>query len=530
MQYGSLPYPEPLKNSRGDFYDFVTTMFGTSERQPYESGDQSEFIAKHRVFVHERCHWLHHIGTSFGALLSLLQYNRRQFGLRFLRTLPADVRMNVAHSRRTGCRPIVPVAPSDYHLMLPDATEPESLDILRQNVYDGWFAWNAFYDARRCHGLRAYKYPITMISLAIRDAFCGCEDYYGLSGLINGDGDTYLKSNSTNPFAFQDGSSLTTVELMESAAVANELLFLFRANAGAKYICDRLNEAWPTWYGHGLREFMAHTDLSIESFVGMIPYTLASFLIACDIALNPSVPPINIQDGDLGLQWESTYPPHRFLRVIQAGHCPWNVLDIEAMDSHAAIKSLVDELTEAAGLPLYTDQLPLVRDDVDFKPMFSKLFTNGCEESDDELVLRLLGGKHCMYDCISWLHREAWEERRVALHRIVMPGYHLARYSDLHCDGAMAVVLPLNDFRPGLWAPPIIRTGEGNIVRSNGIDPSYATWYTACAFEELLTHQFFFEHGAPAYDMFPTELFPRGVGVMRSVTNMFSKSLGADPW
>jgi hypothetical protein len=100
-------------------------------------------------------------------------------------------------------------------------------------------------------------------------------------------------------------------------------------------------------YGLPIKVFLKHLNLSLDD----LEQYLSTISILCFIALNPPLPPFNINPPDYAesWNWSDMYPPIRFVRLLDAipeiGHLKKN------NPSHEEISNYINSIVELTKVP-----------------------------------------------------------------------------------------------------------------------------------------------------------------------------------
>jgi hypothetical protein len=148
------------------------------------------------------------------------------------------------------------------------------------------------------------------------------------------------------------GDRVTTRGLFESATTAGELLIylhlsnIVRTSSVREMAMRTIRALWRehSTYGATAKLFCEVVRISPESFARAIP----TFAVATDIALNPPVPPIQVEVV-APISWDQFYPPIRFFRVASAVRAV-GLLHENADD--ASVYEYWHKLASASGLPM----------------------------------------------------------------------------------------------------------------------------------------------------------------------------------
>ncbi len=545
MARGYLPKTTLLRTGVNEsFYDLNTMLVSYHDRKAlYEDRTPEEFISLWQTFVHERCHYLQHIGTTTGAFLSLLRFNRLYAASEQLGNLPSSVRSQmVADRKRNGGRAILAVdwmndEKSWFRLSPSPPGEPEDADIFRQIIFENWWAWQAMYDWPKVRRIGYYKKPEQMFALILRDAINRSHELF----------DTPKENLSENDMQVSEplipkiwhGNLFGTTSLMEGAAIANELLYLIRIRAPIDQINARLNYILNTSssYGIALRMYLRESRLDNKRLTStaMVPI-LIFFSILCDVALNPPLPPV-VTAPLPAYRWEELFPPLRFSLALNAQHV-FDMLrptdDLEYLVSHEFVTKAVSEVCQACKfLDITKFTFPISG----IPPRFvsKDLFYNGlsksytCKnETDYDRVMDIVWSSTNSYDYLLCMHRLAWTERQRNLPAIVLPGYDFSRFAS---QGGGIIFLD-GMFAPGMFAPPIcIDKRTLDLHATLGSEPNHAAAFEIMIFADYLFDEILNHVGEPRLPAYWDKLYRQKTNIFEVLTNMFAEKIfGQSPW
>ncbi len=531
-QLGCVPKTELLRTTIGGYYDFET-MIVTYGDGILGDRNSREFISLWQTFMHERCHYLQHIGTTTGAFLAILQFDRLNSARQWLKTLPLSVRRRLAQDRkRSGGRAIIAIDrkesnKSRFRLSMPPPGEIEAdgVDALRQILFDNWWSWQALFDGPSVAKVEHYRPPEEMFALALRDAFNVSHGLFATPEKIL-DTVKVHAHGLLNPKI--DGIPFGTISLLEGAAVVNELLFLFRAKAPIDQIKERYASLLSSSYLVALRAFLRRGGVDDQQLPPV--RQLFFFLILCDVALNPPLPPV-VTTPRMAYQWEELNPAHRFLHSLDSLfvfelHSPINPTDLE---SHDFVSRAVANVCNACEFPVITEyDFPISGIPAVFKPsdLSHDLFTQ--RPAFSKTAVANIFMKMNTYDYLQCMHRIAWAERKKNLPAIILPGYIAGRYAGFERTKSPAFIIPSGYCEPGLLYPPLIfdkRTGE---LTSNDlfVDKNHATALYLSLFKDHLLNEMLFRTEIPDRKYWSSTDADEAFGFTRGLTDL----LGESPW
>lgn len=500
-------------------------------------GPKEERLADDSLMTifHEGIHWRQLHGTTVGAFLFWLRHARELETFEHLRSLSAERRTELFARRREGA-PILRL--SDDGLPVPPVSLSEPADpveLLRCVFFDSFTLDALFYDPRPL--VRPHASLEEIFASACADAATALamhhtpwrEIGYGevqeLFRLPDGSIRRLRVADPASPSAPDNGRELTTADILEAGAIANELMFHeligerryhSSASDGLSLITAAPGHD-PAWFraqaeaflrsGHGFaaRAFFATSGLDPGS-----RSSWAALMIACDFALNPPLPPICRPSAPLA-DWRDLYPP---LRLHLAGRGYRHIRRPPETVSHRVIALEMDELAALTGLtsPAGMSYPDLPEDICDF----AALVRDGREDE--------LWDGVSYYRFLVWCQRELWRRRQEDLVFAAAPAFVLRRHLDDNEAGAFLRILS------GLACSPPVRTdADGNFDHALGSSEAFGTWFAVSLLSYGLTQDLIFGGGNPDELGFPSgfleheDIWPM---VLRSV----ALGLGENPW
>jgi hypothetical protein len=218
--------------------------------------------------------------------------------------------------------------------------------MFRQIIFDNWWVWLAIYDLDSASKIACHRPPEEVVSMVLRDA--GLRAHRLFETPIP-DLSPLNVASEWSPFRAEDGKRLGTRSLFEGGAVANELQFLLLSGADPVVIRSRFDSLIGGSYGAALREYMARSGATDREKLLANPYThLWYFLIICDVALNPPLPPVVTTKRQVW-NWKEIFPAFRFQRALEHLYV-FDLVAPQSVDealSHSVIEQAVNLLSEA---------------------------------------------------------------------------------------------------------------------------------------------------------------------------------------
>lgn len=527
---GVFRSPRPLRAPQNSYYDPENMILrygdgrGAVDRTP--DGFRQHWLS----FAHEQCHYLALTGTTFGCFLALLRHDRLFSGLEWLHDMPSAAKEEMIRARRCDDgRPIVEMArsPNKKYLGLAASptNQPEAADIMRQILFDSFFTWNVFYDLESLGEIACHRDPREVIALALRDACLRSKkvhrvDQPALAQTLAGIGPTGSKA-------------LGTREVLEGAAVANELIFLYVAGAPATTLVQRFQELQRSSYFTALKRYMRALHRDLHDILAHPLAVLPLFLVLCDLALNPLLPPFAMRDPK-PLAWEDVYPPVRLMRLLD----DINSSDLERIDETTISTPgrLHQEIDRIAARSRFASPTQFsfpgpsaeVRDAL--RPMFHEAYARP-PGVDAQRIGEILNKGITAYEYRSWLEASAWRLRSDDPVSVILPSYYLASHSHFAGDRPGLIMLP-GRFGGGLVYPPLVyepKTDELQTV--SGVDPNFGYCLTIELLREHLMHELLFAVGRPTLGPLPERSFPREGTVFKGLTDwLVQVGKVPEPW
>lgn len=326
-------------------------------KDPYDP--RIDAFEGHLGILHENVHWLHHQGTTFGALLTWIQASQEFTTLRFLREAGSgDIASRLA--RGDGGGPPLLSIDLEQQRPLYDRRDSENMNLFRQIWFDHQWVYQFLDDASISESAGAptpqqFGEVLGDVILVLSELF-GTEEAEDLMSPLE------MRSGFTPQVerlgvVRAGGSPLTSRSLLECSATIAELRSLdadfwrgLNGDAHEEHVRRKVSALLRTSYGVPLRAAAMVLGAAPEH-----PERILSTVSAlCYLALNPPVPPYSFRPppGVRSWGWEELYPPARFGRLV-AAVARIGLLPDDA--SHHQLASYLDTVCDAAGLPLHSD-------------------------------------------------------------------------------------------------------------------------------------------------------------------------------
>jgi hypothetical protein len=310
----------------------------------------TEFHSHYLSLVHECAHWLQLQGTSFGALIQLISHSQGRNSLGRLESMTKKKRARLIEGRILTGEPMVS---GGYGRRTGDA----EIDDLRENWLDHEYALRLMMD-----GLA----PGVRIDRAAMVGFvCGvcCLGVCAQAGFQPYTDDDWaagvFTAGSAGVFELALGNERITVRsLLEGAATVQEWLALRELQRlevfdrrQEREAHDRLRDTLTSpggVYGRAYRVFVQMAGF--ETRFAEREDVLRLFVLICDLALNPVVPPA-IVPKKMRLEWGQIYPPARFHSILQSLRSPERLYKRLAPDTVVEIRSRILDMARLPAFP-----------------------------------------------------------------------------------------------------------------------------------------------------------------------------------
>jgi hypothetical protein len=341
-----------------------------------------------------------------------------------------------------------------------------------------------------------------------------------------------------------DGRELTTKDLLEGAALANEVLlkswtkekrFLVTDDAAAALSADpsQVEHAFPvsTWtpregldrgvflaesekglasnYGHALKTLFALSGLQAHRHESWL-----TALVVIDFALNGPLPPL-VLPGPSEPTWFEMYPPARFLQAsVAAGRCG----EVRPPYGHKEILEMQGSIAEVAGLSNPNE------------------FGNGpvfdLDTPDFEQILRgdvwdtLGDAPVSYYHFLRWCQQSLWRMRASNLGLLVAPAFWIWKAMSTDIGVAFSYVAGRLDL-----TSPVARGADGEIEHTLGSTPAFGTWLAASRATYYASNDLLVGTGNPDFRAFPHTLMENETFAHRVRTSVMEMlGISYDPW
>lgn len=412
-------------------------------------GELDQATADEASALHEDYHWFQHMGTTTGALLALLRHSQQCMSFMYFdQVKPGDRARQIESRAGVGERPLIPI--DEHGRLLPvDATLASSaeLDAFAQVWYQHLLVLTMLDNPTLLDYLQYPRGKVFGYATA-----CAMMNGCSLRGEASPDFDEMCKwyefdEGEIIQIAFQS-ERLTTRALFEGGATTNELLLLLLRGASNEMVTDLSHRLASGMYGVAMTTFLS--KLAPRPKRSDLVRTLQTFLVVCDVALNPPVPPLCSKpyDGNDHWRWSDVYPPQRFVRLIDAVSA---VGLIEQNSPHERLRGYIDELCQEVGWPnpdTYVHPFPACEDVIDF------------EKAGQGIRLETLQS-YSYYDYLFWVQHKMWELRATNLPMLIYP-------AACHCEPELwdyykALSRSIVMTHDSVWArPPLIWKPDGS--------------------------------------------------------------------
>jgi len=488
------------------------------------------------TIFHEGIHWRQLQGTTFGAFMFLLRHARECEVLANLSELSAERRSEVFARRKDG-EAILNLSDDGLPEPAIDLSDPiDPIELMRCVFFDNFTIETLFYDPRPL--VRPHASNEEIFASACADAMTALIDhhphwrdipYAELQKLYRLPDRNIGRLKVLDPERFGgsgEDRELTTVDILEAGAIANELILTDfaedrRYHAGTEDAISVITER--TERGHAdfrarARAFLfsSHGFAARVFFAasGLDPGTITSWtplMTVCDFALNPPLPPIVLPKSPMQ-DWRDLYPPLRFQLAAQSyreiGRAPITI-------SHKIITMEMNELANLTGLTSPTSyRYPDLANNV---PDFRSIVREQHEEE-------LFQNRNSYYQFLLWCQRELWERRRDDLSFSAVPAVSLLQHFRAgNSQGFLMVFGSLG------FSPPVFSDGEGNVDHALASTIAFGTWFSLSLLAYGLANDLMFGSGDPHGIGMPQELLDHEKS-WPLVFASLKQTLGQNPW
>lgn len=287
--------------------------------------DKTQFFNRsalyHASVVHEHTHWLQHHATTIGALLSLIRFVQQRTAESMIADSSALVRRKLVDWRIGKGGSIVPLKQGDDLDLSALQSGHLSMDPIGLQIwYDCLSVDKLLLDADSFANVSSYP-SRDCIGEVLADCFLYLESECRFGSYPGNDvaRAVYRSTDPVAPIQTQDGDVLTTSNILECAAAINEMVVAFDFSLLMSTVNvpirqpPALTSLLQTSYGRPLSWFSGLCRFRPDSWLGLLP----SVAVACDLSLNPPVPPIYCS-FERPIPWSELYPPYRFARFARA--------------------------------------------------------------------------------------------------------------------------------------------------------------------------------------------------------------------
>jgi hypothetical protein len=531
-------FEAPARLQSGDcFYDIehaVISHRGRGDGDHKTADPAQEFIDDHSSYVHEQHHFTTAVGSSIGCLLNLLRHDRLLSGVSwFVRLSRAEKDHLIEQRRPQNGRPIVEPFTNGRCLLglrVERDGEGEPIWMLQRILFENAVTWNFLYEQGDIRGLVYRLRPECIFSLALRDAAIRANK------LHNAGWPELDESSIRDPSGYYQtprSGALNTRTLLEGMAVANELLFLKIGGAPRQHQTTRLANIMSTTYGIALRLYLQRLQRTFDDLMTNPIPLIGWFLLICDVALNPLVPPFTFPATAVVPTITDLLPQTRFLRlltILPALISYATGADDLATDAWVAYQ--YQGLSEAAGYPSPLGLAfphPARGSSGDLHDIHSDVVLSGERDLDERRIHELLDRRLPAYAYLAWFSSLAWRMRSTNLSEVIFPGLYHGRLADL--DGGPFIVRASKVQAEKLhFAPLRMNPHNGRLSVGWCTDANHATVFAKTLLHEHLTHELFFGMGSPQPGIFAKANEFRQESLTQIATEMASQLGTLPPW
>lgn len=474
--------------------------------------------------LHERVHWMQHHGTTIGAFLSLLKAAQELATHAVFSGLSESECEQLLTVRRTTTTPLISVDRRSFALLEP-GTEIGAFNNFRMFWHSLWWTHAAFYACPE--NFAGSSPPRKLFANAVKAAIqmTGSLPYY--SG--RSPGPIVLKRQEVSFVRFAN-EPIRTVDLLESAALVNECMFLGLVGLQADSQEARIDSS----YGRALRLFASHVETEPDVVIRDSKLQ-ATFLVLCDIALNPPVPPFVIADT---IEWEDWYPPLRFLRLVQTlptlGTFGLNTNDLHGYIADAVSLAEISnplDYGKAFDSTALADFEPIITQkdsaDIVFRTPHSHRYPQLTNEIFDGAcgLFREVGAYHAY---VAWVQHRFWERRRTDLQSVVFPAISWGSIIP-HERGGLDTFMTDSERNPIWSTSPLIVTDESRFATGPLYSDEFVWWFALSSIGHYVLYDVVRDTGDPKLNALPAE-FRSGTQLFQWLSENLAAGWGMSPW
>ncbi|MEL6408515.1 MAG: hypothetical protein AAFR81_29375, partial [Chloroflexota bacterium] len=355
--------------------------------------------------THEVIHWYQHHGTTVGAFLSALRHSQNRTIINLFSQLTPAQKQEILN-RRNGGKPLLLI---DKSGKLIHQNINELSDLFIQIWYDHQILLTLFDDSQ---ALESVGFPLSQILAEI----CGDIVLFTLDHLGTEDypGNEIARSwynlaiDAPIFIALPDDTRLTTRSIIEGQAVANNYLSFKHDVMTMTAATDDFGGVKIEQIERELKEGINSSPFQVflqiinddsQSLRDLIP----TFNLACDLALNPALPPIVMSEVPEGKSrtWKDIYPPLRFIAICQA------FTTIPLLTSEPDHSELQEKIRDICELNMWESPLEFVHPYK--RSIHQRDYAKDSTTLDDPEETTFL------YDYILWVQNQMWDARQTAL-------------------------------------------------------------------------------------------------------------------
>lgn len=407
--------------------------------------DMTENFAAQQASLHEDHHWLQWIGTSIGLFLTAVRFSQEQTaGL--LCELPPPLRRELRDQRIAAASSPIVFLGADGSLEARSERGNRMLGSLVQGWYDHLLTYRLFTDSDVVDGLS------WDLVAGFTETMCDVESTFSLMGVTSGYDyhacQQHLQGLSDVGWRVSAMTGrVTTTSILEAAATVDEYLGAgvvaarFPDWGGALYtnLIDRLHTGD---YGKALRLFgaLVHDD----DRAGLAD--AFTFGLACDIALNPPLPPLTTI-AEMPTSWADLYPPVRFIRACQA--LKRLSIRLGPESSHDDDLALCEAICSVARIPLAEERVVSL-------DAYQRVDWASLLRADRAPEARTAGipEDYAYLDFLLWCGARARELRGSDIRLMINPAHHLT------AGNLDALKLRIEEHGAGWYQAPAVALGN----------------------------------------------------------------------
>jgi len=537
-----LVKPARLASCRGGTFYIPETLFlHIDSASPINRTDDALI-----TLIHEGVHWRQFQATTFGAFFNWILLSRELNTFDHFKSAPQAEMLEAFERRRDG----VPILQLSRTTSLPKpalvlGNSRDRIALARMIWYDHTFTYRFFLNSGEISqnpdsAQQIFAAAIADAASTLTKVHPAWKDY-GYE-----DVQRYYSLERVGRVAGRNGIDLTTRDLLEAAALANEVLlkswteeirFHLTDEAAAKLSFGKdpgtvpgihATSVWKPRDGLDRYIFLEESNRGLASSYGhalQVLFSLAGLqatrheswltaLAVIDFALNGPLPPAVLPNRRQPDWWE-LYPPARFLKASSAVR---KCGDVRPPYGNKEIAEFQTRVADASSLSNPGE--------LKTSGVFDLIVPDFREISRGDVWDSVLGKPIAYYHFLRWCQQRLWGMRSDNLGLLVEPALWIwkAMWSNMPVAATY--------FAGNLgFTSPVQMGPDGEIEHVRGSTPAFGTWLAASRAIHYATSDLMVGTGEPDFRAFPRSLMENET-VARLVLTAVRDALGIsyDPW